>query len=297
MAAKKSAATTLSEAQAELVNINARLSDSSARRDQLLLQQADDKTLDAIEAEVANLQRQHERQVARIRLLEEQARAEEADAVAARRRSHIAKFEKKLADADLVADELQSTLEQADKLFRKIITLREDALILFWGSTSHENALAVSSDGCAMSGIAVKALIMHEIFRCGARPFVGGKIGEIKQVDFPGGQCPRHEWLGQPDKIEPLGARMRRASQAAIDVMNGKISGGAIPDTVEEVATPPSGNGTQPSTSPPAPRNGVETNQDRISALLREQARLAEDMTPAGEAAYQEVVRQLAALS
>jgi hypothetical protein len=292
MAAKKSAATTLSEAQAELVNINARLSDSSARRDQLLLQQADDKTLDAIEAEVANLQRQHERQVARIRLLEEQARADEADAVAARRKAHIAKFQKKLADADQVADELQATIEQADKLFRKIITLREDARILFWGSTAHENALAVSPDGAALSGIAVKALLMHELYRVGARPFVGGSPGELKAVDWPGGQSPRHELLGTPHLIEPLGARMRRASQAAIDVMKGKIPGsGEVPK--ENFTSVPD---TPPGTSE-SEVHFANGDQLTLPELLKQQAALAEDFSPEGEKKYAAVVRRIAELT
>ena len=37
--------------------------------------------------------------------------------------------------------------------------------------------------------------------------------------------------------------------------------------------------------------------QERLAALLKKQAALAEDMTPAGEAAYQQVVAQIAALS
>jgi hypothetical protein len=259
--AKKSASDVVNEAQTELVNINARLSDSSARRDKLLLD-GDEKALDAIEAEVANLQKAHERQVDRIRLLEAEAEREQADATLKRRQEHVARFTKKLADADQVADQLQATIEQADKLFRKLIELREDARVSWWGSTPHENALAVSPDGAALSGIAVKALVMHEIYRVGARPFVGGSPGELKQADFPGGQSPRHELLGQPDKIEPLGARMRRASKAAIEVMKGKIPDGAVPDTPS--APPPSGNGTPPAA------NG---DQATLAALLYPEAR------------------------
>ena len=118
----------LSEAQSEPINLNAELSDTGRRRDQLLLA-ADERALDAVEVEVANLQKAHERQVARIRLLEQQAKDEEADAVLQRRKAHVARFTKKLNDADQVADELQATIELADKLFRKLITLREDARV------------------------------------------------------------------------------------------------------------------------------------------------------------------------
>jgi hypothetical protein len=291
--ANKSADVTLAEASQELIAINARLSDASARRDKLLQFFADDKALDTIEAEITVLKRQHERQAARVKLFEQQVEQEQAAAALARRKEHVERFQKKLADADKVADELQACIENADKLFRKLITLREDARVSWWGTSAHENALSVSPDGAALSGIAVKALLMHEIYRVGARPFVGGSPGELKQVDLPGGQSPRHELLGQPDKIEPLGARMRRASKAAIDIMKAKIPGGEVPDTpsvsTPPSAPPPSGNG-----APPAPSGNGE--QPALAALLKRQQQLAEDMTPAGEAAYAEVVKQIAAL-
>jgi hypothetical protein len=294
--AKKSADATLAEARQELVNINSKLSDTGRRRDQLLLS-GDERELDRVEAEIANLQRQHERQVGRIRLLEQQVEQEEADAVLRRRKDHVAQFTKKLADADQVADELQACIEQSDKLYRRLIQLREDARVAYWGSTPHENALGVSPDGAALSGIACKALLMHELYRVGARPFVGGTPGEIKQPDFPGGQCPDHRLLGQPHLIEPFGARMRKASQAAIDVMNAKIpppnGSGTLPSVPDTPPAPPapSGNGAPPS------GNGGTSDQPTLATLLKRQAQLAEDMTPAGEAAYQEVVRQIAALS
>jgi hypothetical protein len=306
MAAKKSAATTLSEARAELVSLNNKVSDLGVRRGQLLLAN-DERELDRVEAELASLQKASVRQADKIRLVEEQARAEEADAVAARRKAHVAKFQKKLADADQVADELQATIEKADALFRKVITLREDARVGWWGTSAHENALSVSPDGAALSGIAAKALLTHEIFRAGSRPMLGGSAGEIKQPDFSGGQCPRHEWLGTPDKVEPFGARMRRASKAAIEVMKAKIPEIAtalpsaeadVPPATSSPPSPPSGNGGTPSPSgnstPPAPSGNGD--QHTLAALLKRQAQLAEDMTPAGEAAYQEIIKQIAAL-
>ena len=288
--AKKAATTLLSEAQQELVETNAKLSDTGRRRDQLLLANNDATGLDAIEGELANLQKASVRQADRIKLLEEQARQEEADAVLKRRKDHVARFTKKLADADQVADELQACVEQEDKLYRRLIQLREDARAAWWGSTPHENALGVSPDGAALSGIAIKALLMHEIYRVGARPFVGGTAGELKAPDLPGGLCPDHRLLGQPHLIEPFGARVRKASQAAIDVMRGKIpESGTLPSVPD---TPPSsGNGGE--TPDPLPT----TDQAKLAALLKRQAQLAEDMTPEGEAKYQAVVAEIAALS
>jgi hypothetical protein len=53
---KKAATTLLSEARQELVETNARLSDTGRRRDQLLLA-GDERGLDAIEGELAGLQK------------------------------------------------------------------------------------------------------------------------------------------------------------------------------------------------------------------------------------------------
>jgi hypothetical protein len=66
--------------------------------------------------------------------------------------------------------------------------------------------------------------------------------------------------------------------------------------------TPASTNGAAP--SPPAASGNGETpdpvrtpDQAKLAALLKKQAALAEDITPAGEAAYQQVVAEIAALS
>ena len=95
----KKAATVLAEAQQELLDTNAKLSDTGRRRDQLLLA-GDERELDRIEVELAGFQKAGTRQVDQIRLLEEQARQEEAAAVVKRRGDLVVRFEKKLAEAD-----------------------------------------------------------------------------------------------------------------------------------------------------------------------------------------------------
>ena len=286
----KKAETRLADARAALSDTSRQIGVIEAQRAKAILDE-DDVAARKLDAQLEELRRDARIGADRIKLLEEQARQEESDAVLQRRKAHVARFTKKLSDADQVADELQATIEQADKLFRKLISLREDARVAWWGSNSHENALAVSPDGAALSGLAVKALLMHEIYRVGARPFVGGTPGELKQVDLPGGQVPDHRLLGQPHLIEPFGARMRKASQAAIDVMKGKIpEHSATLPSVPDTPPMPSGNGETP--------GPVRSDQQqRLAALLKEQARLSEDFTPEGEAAYKQVVAEIAALS
>jgi hypothetical protein len=285
----KKAATVLAEAQTELIETNARLSDTGRRRDQLLLA-GDERGLDAIENELAGLQKAAVRQADRIRLLEEQARQEEAAAVVKRRADLIVRFEKKLAESDREAEELQNLLAQAEKKFRRIIELRTDARAAWPIGDSHTNATAGTAEGAALSGAAVKRLLSWHLYRIGARPFLGGRPGEIKEEDFPGAACPRNEVRGRPLDITPFADALRAASKFAVDMMKGKLDPLA--------ALPSAGNGqTFHTDETPSPGPVRSDQQERFAALLKEQARLAEDMTPAGEAAYQQVVAEIAALS
>jgi hypothetical protein len=290
--AKKNADAILSEARQELININARLSDGAARRDKLLLFFGDEKALDAIEVELANLRKAHERQADRIKLLEQEAAREEAEAVAKKRADLVARFEKKLQMADAAADELQVTLAKAEQLFRTIIKHREDARAAWPLGDSHTNAIVGTAEGCALSGAAVKRLLSFHLYKIGARPFLGGRPGEIVEETFPGAVCPRNEWRGIPEKITSFADALRAASKYAVDMMRGKLDPlAALPtaDTEQPEPIAPSGNGRTP--------GPVRTpDQERLAQLLREQARLSEDITPAGEAAYQEVVKQITAL-
>ena len=282
--AKKAATTLLSEARQELVETNAKLSDTGRRRDQLLLA-GDERGLDAIEQELASLQKAAVRQADRIRLLEEQARQEEAAAVVKRRADVVVRFEKKLAEADREADELQNLLAQAEKKFRRIIELRSDARAAWPIGDSHANAVAGTAEGAALSGAAVKRLLSWHLYRIGARPFLGGRPGEIKEEDFPGAVCPRNEVRGRPLDITPFADALRAASKYAVDMMKGKL------DPLAALPPPPAIGQTFHSDEP-----ARTDQQERLAALLKEQARLAEDMTPAGEAAYQAVVAEIATL-
>ena len=284
---RKNVANRLADARAALADATRQIGVIEAQRAKAILDE-NDAAARKLDAQLEELRRDARIGADRIKLLEEQARAEEADAVLQRRKAHVARFTKKLADADQVADELQACMEQADKLFRKLISLREDARVAWWGSNS-ENALAVSPDGAALSGLAVKALLMHELYRVGARPFVGGTPGELKQVDLPGGQCPDHRLLGQPHLIEPFGARMRKASQAAIDVMKGKIPGAESATPIDVPDTQP-----PPPASPAASGNG---DQPTLAALLKQQEILSADFSEGGERKYAEVVKRIAELS
>jgi hypothetical protein len=292
---KKKAATRLGEARAAQAAAVGRVAEVEAARAKAILDE-DDVGARKLDAELEELQRDARIGADRVRLLEQQAQEEEQAAVLQRRKDHVVRFTKELSDADQVADELQACIEQTDRLFRRLIQLREDARAAWWGSTHHEAALSISPDGCALSGLAIKALLMHEIYRVGARPFVGGTAGELKQVDLPGGQCPDHRLLGQPDKIEPFGARMRKASAAAVDVMRGKIpehASATLPSVPDTAPTPRAASGNGGETPDP-----VRTpDQAKLAALLKRAEELSHDVSPEGEAKYLACIAEVQAAS
>jgi hypothetical protein len=136
--------------------------------------------------------------------------------------------------------------------------------------------------------------LTHEIYRQGARPRLLGGADDAGKVfvDFPGGVCPRIEWRGLPDQITPLVDTLKVASATASKIMRGGLSTASL-DFVS--AEPPlvavNGNGTAPK-----PVSPVTTDPTTLAALLLRQSELAADVTPEGEAEYQKVVAQIAAL-
>ena len=196
------------------------------------------------------------------------------------------RFEKKLAQADAEAVELQELIAQAEKKFRKIITLRSDARAAWPIADSHANAAAGTAEGAALSGGAVAKLLQFEFYRVGARPFLGGRPGEIKEQDWPGAVCPKNEWRGIPDKIMPFADALRAASKFAVDMMRGKLDPLAALPPVTATTDEPTASGPVRS-----------EQQERIAELLKQQAILAADMSPEGEVKYQAVVAEIAALS
>jgi hypothetical protein len=279
----KKASTRLDAARTALADTSLQIAELETQRNAALLAD-DDPTAAKLYAELETLRSLARGHADKVALLEAEAAREEVEAVAKRRADLIVRFEKKLAQADAEAVELQELLAQAEKKFRKIITLRTDARAAWPIGDSHANAVAGTAEGAALSGAAVKRLLSWHLYRIGARPFLGGRPGEIKEEDFPGAVCPRNEVRGRPLDITSFADALRAASKFAVDMMKGKL---------DPLASDAAQKGTDNISSGP-----VRTDQqERLAELLREQARLAEDMTPAGEAAYQAVVAQIAALS
>jgi hypothetical protein len=274
---KKKASTRLEAVRTALADTSRQIGELEARRNAALLAD-DDPTAARLHAELETLRGLARGHADKVALLEAEAQREEADAVVKRRADLIVRFEKKLAQADAEAVELQELIAQAEKKFRKIITLRTDARAAWPLGDSHANAVAGASEGAALSGGAVARLLQFEFYRIGARPYLGGHAGAVKEQDWPG--------AGMPERIMPFADALRQASRFAVDMMRGKLDPlTAAPAAVSTIDEPAS----------PGPVRSEQ--QERLAELLREQARLAAaEMTEANEAAYQQTVKEIAAL-
>ena len=281
MTFQKKATVTLAQVQEASIDTAAKLAAMRNKRQAALLLD-DGHKVDAFDAEIAALEKLSARQAERINLLEQQARQHEIEETARKRVALIAQFAKTLDLADTKGEELQATLEKADRLFRDIVKLRQQARTMWPLGDAHANASAATAEGACLSSGGVTQLLRYEICRVGSRPTLGGRPGEIKEPDFPGGANPRPlDWAGTPDRITPLGAALRQASAFALDMMKTRL------DPIKALAP---GQAVAPAEGDP--RSEAEL---KLAALLKLQNELAADLSRESE--YLAVVNQIAALS
>jgi hypothetical protein len=282
----------LAAARRALADTEARTAEHRRLRHHALVEGRDDQALDAIDADIAALERLAQRHRDRIALLEEEERRAEAERQEQARQAEIARIEAVLGEADQAAAELQALLAEAEVKYRRIIELREQCRPAFAGGDAHAVAAAGAFEGAALSGFAVRALVAHELHRIGARPYLGGVPGVVRQADFPGGAPASLGVVLQPEKIAPLADRFREASKFAVNLLRGV---GAIRPAV---SAPPRQDGSTKvreksteTTAQPVPGG------TRMAELLQQQAMLASDLTPEGDRRYAEVVAEIAVLS
>ena len=279
--APKKAATVIREVEAELADTIARIEQLDRKRAAALI--ADDSAaLDVIEVTQARLQKAARRARERLRLLQQQAEQEEQAAVQKRRAALRERFAKKLAEADADAVELQTALAQVVRLYRRIIEVRESARAAWPISDAHHNAAVGAIEGACLSGSAVRALLSYEFYRVSADPFLGGVPGERRQQSLPGATSPRLDQQLMLSAIKPFADALKQASAFAVEAMGTKLDPLRALNVGEAVASV----------------DGERTPaEQRLSALLKQQAELANDVTPAGEAKYMAVVAELSNLS
>jgi hypothetical protein len=278
--AAPSATDRISAAARALEEANRKLVELNEQRNQCLLK---DDNAGAIELgiAIANLKLSARAEEDRIALLRERAAEEERARKAKEKEALVGKIEKKLAGRDAAGKELASALAAADRAFRKLIDIGAEVQALWSWPPSDIPAILLSP-------AAIAHALSGELYRVGARPRVGG--GQIEPhgvhagVTFPGAKPPRHDLVNLPERIPALTAILQQATAHGSAIMRGMR-----PAEVEVPVSAPA-----PATSggdAPVQRSDAER---RKSDLHVQMAKLAEDVTPAGEAEYLRVVGELA---
>jgi hypothetical protein len=180
MARKKGAIDRLAEARAAHAETSRQIAELTTRRNAALLGD-DDVTAIKLDGELEALRRTERAHVDKVALLEVEAENAEKER-RAQERGLIERTEKMLAERDAAGLKLQNTLIEADRQFRELIKLSESAATQWpWPPSDLIPML--------MSGALIARAVSHQIYKCGARPPLLGRPGEVIEAPFPGGVC------------------------------------------------------------------------------------------------------------
>ena len=168
--ARKSAANRLEAAQLQLADTEKRLADIREARKRALLADEDAKA-GKLRVEIEALQQLADDCRDKVQFLEAEAKREEGEAIAKRRFALVERFAKKLADADAVADELQTTVARADRAIPQDYQMRRMPEPHGRSAKAPLDAVANTAEGCALAGQCDRYVcLIHELWRVGARP-------------------------------------------------------------------------------------------------------------------------------
>jgi hypothetical protein len=279
--APSSATDRIASAQAELQQANARLAELTEQRNAALLKD-DNATAISLGVEATNLRLTTRAIEDKITLLREQAAREDQERRAQERERVIEGIEKKIAQRDRAIYDVAAAIKQLAVASEKAIKLGRD-VIAAWTWHAHDLAPAL------LSSPAILTVISHELYKCSYHPrrYGGLDTDPLAGHMLPGSRCPRLEWTEQPERTRPMVDVVADASTFAKQFLRtGKSSSGAVVADVDNINIRPT-NGQSEAT----PRTDAEV---RLASLLKQQAKLAEDVSPEGERAYLVVVSEIA---
>jgi hypothetical protein len=276
MPAPRSATNRLEAAQAAIAETNRKLAELSERRNAALLKD-DDSTAIKLGAEIDALHQAARAHGDKVRLLREEAQREEQARRVKERAALIGRIEVKLDLRDRAMQDVVAAIKQLATASERAIKINRE-IVAAWNWHAHDLPPAL------LSPPAVMAAISHESYRLSYKARRYGGFDDRNPdagLSLPGSRCPGFQNLEQPERIRPLLDVVRDASEFARQFMRtGKSS-----STVEAVSVPvTNGQGEAP------PRSEAE---QRLGALLKKQAELAEDVTPQGEVEYQKIVSEI----
>jgi hypothetical protein len=277
--APPSATDRLATAQAAVEESINKLTELNQQRNQCLLTD-NDAEASRLAVEIQELQRLADGHRDKVALLKQAALEEERARRAKEQAALVGRIEAKIEQRDKAMDEVAAAIKQLATASEKAIKLGRE-IIATWSWVPHDLVPALLTSQSIMTAIS------HEAYRLSYHPrrYGGMDTDPNAGIMLPGSRCPRLEWMENPARTRPMMDVVRDASEFARQFLRTGKSSGAV----EVVAAPlPAMNGGEPVQCSEA--------EQRLADLLREQNRLAEDVTPAGEAEYRRVVAAIAAV-
>jgi hypothetical protein len=305
--APPSATDRLAAAQAALADTTSKIAELDQQYNESLL--ADDNAgAVKLGIEITNLKLEARAHARKCELVKEKAAEEERARKAAEKAALVEKIEAKIAQRDGAMEGVAAAIKQLVSASERAIELGRE-IIDAWTWPMHDLPPALLTPPSIMTAIS------QELFRTSHHPrrFGGADTDVLAGHALPGSRAPTLQLAENPSRVRPLLDVVTDASAFAKNFLRtGKGSA-----TVEVVATPvpANGQGHGPGTpqlgKPPSDlaarehadfsawgakvqqRTGAE---QRLSDLLIQMSKLAEDGSEEGERRYHEVVGEIAKL-
>jgi hypothetical protein len=279
--APPSAMDRLTATQAALAETDSKIAELDQQRNQCLLQ---DDNAGAIELgiKITGLKLEVRAHEDKLNLLRSLAEKEAAERRAQEREAVIQNIEGKVDARDKVMGEVARAIKQLAAAAEKAININRE-IIAGWPWQPHDLAAAL------LTPPSIMAAISHEIFRISHHPRrFGGQDTDLAGISLPGSRSPRVEWSEWPERVSPMEAVVRQASEFAKNFLRTGRSSSAVEVVAGPAPLPVTNGGGEA-----VPRS---PSQQRLSELLLQMSKLSEDTSPQGEQAYLDVVRQVAEL-
>jgi hypothetical protein len=288
----------LAKAQEALSENDRAIAGLMAERNARLLQdEVDEVEVERLDGEIGRCQRRQKTLTDRLSLLAAEAQRVEAEQAAHARETKIIEAEHLFVARDAAVADLRDHLLAAEAAFRRVHELGQAARAAWpWPHGKTGATLTGASD--------LTQAVTSFLFKIGGRPTqTGGQHQPNVPPAFPGGRCPKIEWLQTPDKLPDLVAQYRDASRYASDVMRG-VRADAAPASPASPGVAAQSDAAQsaatviaPLPTPQAAPQKAEPNP-ALAKILARQAVLAMRDDPASEAEYianGELVKELSA--
>jgi hypothetical protein len=271
----------LASAQAALEETNRKLAELNEQRNAALLRD-DNAAAVQFGIEATNLKLTARAEEDKIALLRKLVAEEERERRAQEKAALIEQVEAKIEQRDKVLEEVAAAIKQLANASERVMSLNRD-IIAAWPWAPHDLPPAL------LTPLSISAAISHESFRLSYHPrrYGGMDVDPLAGLGLPGSRAPRLDLLEDPARVRPMVEVIRDASEFARQFLRtGKGSAAAamlegVPHQIVADSGALRGEVT----------NGGDPVQ-RLAALLKQQAELAED--PTREAEYQSVVAAIA---